>query len=65
MLVAMTSWKQCGHVVRVMSQWLTAALDEALHSRSDTEASTEPGHSHARGKGKVCGQLEHCPQQVL
>lgn len=49
MLVAMMSWKQCGHVIKMMSQALTAALDNAhLHSEGDTIH-----HNSTKTRGKV------------
>ena len=57
MLVAMTSWKQCGHVVRLISQWLGAAL-QTWHSQGEGEGEGEgehaqPDQNHKRTRGKV------------
>ena len=55
MLVAMTSWKQCGHVVRLISQWIGAAL-QTQHSQGEGEGEGEhaqPDQNHKRTRGKV------------
>ena len=53
MLVAMTSWKQTGHVITLISQWLTDSLEEGLGLGRDREVVVPKlRQNHARKKGK-------------
>lgn len=58
MVMAMTSWKQIGEVVGLVSRWLTTSLEEALPRPPDEaegQRSTGPTSTknHKKPRGKV------------